>query len=189
MKTNFFENIANMQVPGKWNITIHTDDKGQFTVSTYFAGIATGDNASQAIPPLLSKGTAEEMDEGYFEAIENPVQQTAGLLTNMEDYLKGLSKAKEQSKMIQDNKTKGAKEKSNKTDDGIEVPSAENKEEKRKAYTEIIRQIVELDGKCQYDEALELLPSVADYPDKEAEISKRTADLERKREQKKQLLF
>ena len=33
MKTNFFENIANLQVPGNWKIAIHADSKGTMTVS------------------------------------------------------------------------------------------------------------------------------------------------------------
>ena len=28
MKTNFFQNIADLNVPGNWKIAIHTDGKG-----------------------------------------------------------------------------------------------------------------------------------------------------------------
>lgn len=188
MKTNFFQNIADINIPGIWNIVVQTDDKGGFTVSTHFSIAGNGDTAAKHIRPFVSNGTAGEFDEGYFDMLEAPVRQTAGLLHNMDDYLKGLSKAKEQSKMVQDNKSKSAKAKSENTPAGGAQSEAENAE-KRKAYTDLLRQIVELESLCRYDEALELLPAIAEYPDREAEITKRKADLERKREQKKSLLF
>ncbi|GGA95856.1 PRTRC system protein E [Mucilaginibacter rubeus] len=188
MKTNFFQNIADINVPGIWNIVVQTDDKGGFTVSTHFTIAATGDAASKLIKPFVLNGTAQEFDEGYFGMLEAPVRQTAGLLHNMDDYLKGLAKAKEQSKMVQDNKSKSPKAKTDGTSGGAEQADSDNAE-KRKAYTDLLRKIVELESLCKYDEALEILPNVADYPDREAEITRRKAELERKREQKKNLLF
>ncbi len=189
MKTNFFENIANLNVPGIWKIGIHTDENGRFVVSVLFTAHQSGDNATKSITPLLFKGTAKEIDEGFFEALENPIQETAGFYANTEAYLKSLEQARLASKMEQDKKAKNGKSKTDTTNkEGIEVPKVDL-EEKRKAYTEIVRQIVELDTKMMYEEALEILPDVTIYPDREAEITKRKADLERKRELKKQLLF
>jgi len=36
MKTNFFENITALNVPGNWKLAIHNDEKGGFTVSALF---------------------------------------------------------------------------------------------------------------------------------------------------------
>lgn len=188
MKTNFFQNIANINVPGIWNIVVQTDDKGAFTVSTHFTVAASGDAASKLIKPFVLNGTAQEFDEGYFDMLEAPVKQTAGLLHNMDDYLKGLAKAKEQSKIVQDNKSKAPKTKTDGTSGEAGQAEADNAE-KRKVYTDLLRRIVELESLCKYEEALELLPSVADFPDREVEITKRKAELERKQEQKKNLLF
>jgi PRTRC genetic system protein E len=88
MTTNFFENIAGLNIPGNWKIAIHTDDKGQFTVSALFNIDGNGDNAYKVVPPMVLKGTAQEMDEGFFDTIEQPMQETAGLFHNMEAYLK-----------------------------------------------------------------------------------------------------
>ncbi|SEO07901.1 PRTRC system protein E [Mucilaginibacter gossypiicola] len=188
MKTDFFSHIAGMECPGQWSITIHTDAKGNFTVSTLFKLDACGDTAQKHILPFTATGRAQDFDEGYFAAIEKPVKETAGLLHNMEDYMKSLSKAKEQSKMVQDNKTK-SKNKPEGGKEGVAASDAAGEEAKRKAYTEAIRKVVDLDALCKYDEALEMMPTAEEYPDREAEIAKRKAELERRKQQKANLLF
>lgn len=191
MKTNFFQNIAGLKVPGNWKIAIQTDDKGQFTVSAIFNTNDNSDNASKAVPPMLLKGTAQEMDEGFFDTIERPVQETAGLFHNMDAYLKGLEEAKKQSKMEHDKKAQENKAKTpNKENkDGIEVTATQvNKEEKKKAYDEAMKKVAELNDTCKYTEALELLPSEDEYPEKKAELDKKRTDLERKKQQYEQAL-
>jgi len=188
MTTNFFTNIAGMGCPGQWSITIQSDENGTFTVSTLFKHISSGDAAAKHIKPFVGTGKAVDFDAQYFDSIEQPLKETAGLLHNMEDYLKGLSKAKEQSKMVQDAKGKN-KAKADTKGEGFELADSVNAEAKRRAYTDAIRRVVELDSLCQYAEALAILPTVADYPEKEAEITRRKAELERKKEQKANLLF
>lgn len=180
--------MAEMGCPGQWSITVLTDENGLFTVSTLFKLPVSGDAAAKHIKPFVCKGRAADFDAQYFDMIEQPVKETAGLLHNMEDYLKSLSRAKEQSKMVQDTKGKN-KAKGDTQCESLELADGVNAEAKRKAYTDIIRKVVELDSLCQYTDALALLPTVADYPDKEAEINKRRAELERKKEQKANLLF
>lgn len=193
MKTNFFENITALNVPGKWNLAIHTDEEGQFTVSALFTALHNADNATKGIPPLLLKGTAPELDEGFFETITQPVQQTAGLYSNLNAYHKELEKARLASKMEQDKKNKGnAKPKpatGEAADSDIEIGEPQpNKEEKRKAYVQAMIKINELNAACKYEEALALLPSATDYPEKEAELKTKAADLARKRDQMAQAL-
>jgi len=193
MKTNFFENMATMQIPGKWIITVHTDPQGQFTVSTLFVGISSGDKAGSAIPPLLTKGTAQELDEGYFEVIENPIQQTAAFYTSAETYLKGLEKARLASKMEQDKKNKNTSKPKVSIEEGekddIEVGELQpSKEDKRKVYLQAMIKINELNASCKYEEALAELPSATDYPEKEAELKTKLVDLTRKRDQMAQAL-
>ncbi|MBL4675892.1 MAG: PRTRC system protein E [Mucilaginibacter sp.] len=189
MKTNFFENIAGLNVPGNWKIAIHADRTGQMTVSALFSTEANGDNAQKVVPPMVLTGTAQEMDEGFFEAIEQPVQQTAGLFRNMEAYLKSLEEAKKQSKMEQDkNKVKPAPGNVKSADVDIEVAESKvDKEAKLKAYDEAMRKVNELNDFCKYAEALDILPNETDYPDKKAELDKKRADLNRKKEQLEKL--
>jgi len=195
--TNFFQNIDALHIPGKWNMSIHTDEQGNFTISALFTALQNADNATKAIPPMLLKGTAGELDEGFFEAITAPVQQTAGLYHNLNAYAKEVEQARLNSKMEQDKKAKAAKPKTAATktaddadDEDIEIgESRPDTAEKKRAYEEAMKKVSEFDALCQYEEALEVLPSAADYPDKGAELTKRKADLERKNEQKKMLLF
>jgi PRTRC genetic system protein E len=199
MTTNFFENITALNVPGKWALAIHTDEQGQFTVSALFTALHNADNATKVIPPMLLKGTATEMDEGFFETITRPVQQTAGLYNNLNAYHKELERARLASKMVQDKKnktapkpkiaTEGDDESDNVEDDNIEIGEPKpSKEDLKKAYTEAMKKISKLNAACKYEEALAILPSVTDYPEKEAELKKMLADLTRKKEQMAQAL-
>jgi len=193
MKTNFFQNIADLNVPGNWKIAIHADEKGQFTVSALFNTENNGDNAYKVVPPMVLKGTAQEMDEGFFDTIEQPVQQTAGLFHNMEAYLKGLEEAKKLSKMEQDKKTQELKNKQQKkaksNEEGIEVSEPnESKEDRKKRYDEAMKQIAELNDRCKYEEAIALLPTIEDYPEKQKELENKLADLTRKKGQLEQAM-
>jgi len=190
MKTNFFENIANLNAPGIWKISIHNDENGRFTVSALYAPNQSNDPALKTIAPLIFKGTATEMGEGFFEAIEKPVQETAGLYINLDAYRKNLDDAKK--KLSSGNKSQSVKTKT--ADNGenaedIEVGEPKvSAEDKKKAYTEAIRKVVELNDACKYEDALAVLPSETDYPDKSEELKKRRADLTRKAEQMAQAL-
>jgi len=191
MTTNFFQSITAMNLPGHWKLSIHVDSAGNLTVSALFHTENMGDKAAKAVPPMLLKGTAQELDEGFFEAIEKPAQQTASLFHNMDEYLKALETAKAASRMEQDKKQKTAKVKTDTSDEGIEFGTDDKvaKEEKKKVFDEAIKKVGELDSQCQYEEALNILPSEEDYADKATEIVKKRTELERKREQKKALLF
>lgn len=188
MKTNFFENIAQLNAPGFWKIGIHHDTDGRFVVSALYSPQETPDPAAKIIAPLIFKGTAQEMDEGFFEAIVQPVQQTAGLYSTIAEYSKSIAAA--QKKVTTTAKTTAPKPKTDNGDDEeIEVgepkPSAE---ERRKIYFDTLKKVVELNDACKYEEALAILPSAGDYPDKKEELTKRRADLDRKAAQYKQAL-
>jgi len=192
MTTNFFQNIASLNVPGNWKLTLHTDETGNFTVSAIFTALHNADNALKGIPPMLLKGTSEELDEGFFETITKPVQETAGLYNNLNAYHKELEKARLASKMEQDKKNKNnnkPKTATAGTNDDIEVGEPQpNREEMRKTYVQTMIKINELNAACKYEEALALLPSATDYPEKEAELKTKLADLTRKRDQMAQAL-
>jgi PRTRC genetic system protein E len=186
MKTNFFENIANLNAPGIWKIGIHNDENGHFVVSALYSANQSNEPATKTIAPLIFKGTASDMDGGFFEAIQQPVQATAGLYSNIEAYNKNLDSAKK--KLSQGNKSQPAKVKTDSTDD-IEVSEPKvSAEDKKKVYFDAIKKVVELNDACKYEEALAILPSVSDYPEKAEELNKRKGDLTRKKEQMAQAL-
>jgi PRTRC genetic system protein E len=182
MTTNFFQNIAELNITGHLNITIKPGEDSKLAVSVLVTNPKASENSAKAIPPLLLKGNAQDLDEGFFDAIIQPLQQTDTLLVNIAEYQKGQEKAKTSLKS-NEKKTKDDASK-----DDIEVTPQPSKEEKRKEYTEAVRKVVELTGQCKFEEALAILPSVTDFPDKSAEILKRKADLERMQAQKQLLL-
>lgn len=190
MKTNFFENIANLNAPGIWKLSIHNEANGHFVVSALYSPLQSTEPALKTIAPLIFKGTASEMDQGFFESIGQPVQATAGLYNNIEAYNRSLDNAKK--KLSQGNKSQPAKAKSEGADahaDDIEVAEPKiSAEDKKKAYTDAIHKVVELNDACKYAEALEVLPPASDYPEKAEELNRRKADLTRKKEQMAQAL-
>jgi len=180
MTTNFFQNIADLQLPGTWKLIVETDADGNFTVSNLF-NAPCGDKATKLIVPLTLTGTAQDLDEGFFGKIAEPVIKTAELQTNMEAHLKSVEIAKAASKMEQDKKIKEKAQATatpKKTEDA-ELPEPKiSKEEKKKAYDEAMEQVNELIKKLKFSEALTILPAIEDHPNKENELKKKRQYLE-----------
>ena len=186
MKTNFFENIANLNAPGIWTIGIQNDENGDFTVSALYAPFKSNDPATKMIVPLIHRGKATDMDEGFFEATVTQVESLKGLYSNIKAVTASVEAANK--KVTQGNKPQPGKQANGNPD---EIEAGEPKisaEEKKKAYTDAIRKVVELNDACKYEDALNILPSVEDYPEKKEELEKRKADLTRKAAQYKQAL-
>ena len=187
MKTNFFENIAGLNAPGIWTIGIQNDENGDFTVSALYAPFKSNEPATKMIVPLIHRGTAADMDTGFFEATVTQVETLKGLYSNIKAVTESVNTAKK--KLGQGSKPQPAKPKADGGTDEIEVGEPKvSAEEKRKAYTDTIRKVVELNDLCKYEDALNILPSVEDYPEKKEELEKRRADLERKKSQYAQAL-
>jgi len=135
MTTNFFQNIAELQLPGTWKLIIETDTDGNFTVSNLF-NAPCGDKATKLIVPLTLAGTAQDLDEGFFSQITEPLIKTAALQTNMEAHLKSVEQAKAASKMEQDKKIKEKAQATAipKNAEDAELPEPKiSKEEKKKS--------------------------------------------------------
>jgi PRTRC genetic system protein E len=189
MNTDFFQQIAGLNIPGNWKIAIQTTDNELFTVSALFAPNMCGDDAAKTVPPMLLKGTWQELNEGFFDAITSPVLQTAGMYSNMETYLKEVERARLASKGEQDKKAKEKAAQAKKPGD-VEMPDPKlAKEEKKKAYDEAMKTISELSAKMKYGDALDILPSITDYPEKKAELEKKEGELKRLKSQYDNALF
>jgi len=103
METNFFQSIVALQVTGNWTINIAKETADRLIVSVLFFNDNIREDSRKKVPPILLKGTAQELDEGFFKAIEQPVKETAQLFTNMEHFLKEKEQAKINSQMEKDN--------------------------------------------------------------------------------------
>lgn len=78
-------------------IAIHKTDVNM-TVTVLHHDNGVKDDAAKKIKPLQLTGTAEELDNGFIETITKPLQSTAGILSNMAEFEKGLDAAQQNSK-------------------------------------------------------------------------------------------
>jgi PRTRC genetic system protein E len=164
MTTNFFELIAGMQIAADWKIHISRSEENQLTVSVLLCNDKGEEAARKIVPPMLFKGTAQELGEGFFAALEQPAKATDALFANMEQYLQQVEAAKKQSKMEQDKGNKENKE----------------KEERRKKYETMMKRVDELEEAKKYQEAIANLPKEKDFPEQAEEIKKRLEALRQK---------
>jgi len=181
MKTNFFQQIAGLGFNGNFLLNINQDETGVQTVSV----VLKKDKAIDGLPPMLFKATADELDEGFFEQLAQPVRQTAGLISNIESYQKEVEKAKKNAKP--DKSKAGKPAETDPEDDEQEeqnnlfTPPEDDKQakaEKKRLYDEAMEKVKVLAQNTKYAEALSNLPDVADYPDKAEAIETKRKTLQ-----------
>ncbi|MBS1528408.1 MAG: PRTRC system protein E [Bacteroidetes bacterium] len=164
METGFFSSLMELNAAGDWKLTIAKEKEDTIVVSALLYSNANGDKAGSIIPPILLKGTPQEIDEGFFAAIAQPVAATSGLLVSMEHYLKQQERAKAESQMEKDKQTKAEQE----------------KKEQQKRYDEAMKKADELEKEGKYREAWVKVPDPADYPGRAEELRKRKSELSAK---------
>jgi PRTRC genetic system protein E len=143
--TNFFAHIAAIPFEGCLNITVKKDGE-QLTTSVLLQNDGCGDAAKNHIPPLILKGTAKELCEGFLDAITTPVAETSTLLVNMEQFLKGQETAKKNA-AIEKKKT----ERVDKADKSDKPTTPE--EIKEMKYKGIMAEVDKLEAAGKYREA------------------------------------
>ena len=161
MNANFFNQITQLNFTGNLQLTIAKGVENNLIVSLMIQNEQCGDNAKQLIPPLNLRGTAEELDEGFFQQITTPLQTASGLMVNMEAFMKQLEEAKKQSTM---EKEKAEKEK-------------KEQETKDKKFKDGMAKADELEKECKFREAWMKVPEISEYPEKADEIRKRKSEL------------
>lgn len=166
--TNFFAHAAAISFEGCLNMTIRKEGQ-QLTVSVMLQNDACTDNAKAHIPPLILKGTAKELCEGFFDAVSEPLAQTSELLVNMTEYLKGQQAAKQNAA--------AEKKKPNK----VEPCEKQNPEQARLSqYQSAMAKADALEKEGKFKEAWMKIPLPAEFPDKTEEIQNRRASLSAK---------
>jgi len=163
METNFFKQTADLHLQGDLQITIKQQD-AILIVSVLLKNDTCGDDARKVGPPILLKGTAHEIDEGFFANIAAPLQTTSQLFVNMEAYLKAQETAQQQSKMEQQKISKETKA----------------QDEKTKKYEAAIKKPEELASEGKFREAWAKYPDPLDHPERADIIRKRKAELSSK---------
>jgi len=159
METNFFQQAAAFTTQYGWRINI-VPNNGTLVISVLLYDPTADEKALKITQTLNLKGTAKELDGGFFDAIAAPVQKTMALLTNEKEYAKSLDGAKKQPKEEQDKKGK------QKQPEAAKAITLETEMEK----------VGQLEAQGKFNDALLALPKAEKYPDNEDEIEeKRTA--------------
>lgn len=164
MDNTFFQSLSELMTDGCLKLVIKKDNQNALIVSVLATNDNVGDNAKNVIAPLVLKGTAEEIDHGFFDAIQEPVKATNQLLTNMEAYLKQVSEAKVKSQMETD-KLKAEKN---------------AKDERKKKFDALFKKVEELEGEKKFKEAIEQLYKATDLIEHTDEIKKRISEIQLK---------
>lgn len=164
MSTNFFNQIEQLDIQGNLQLNIVKAEQGRFIVSILLHNEQCGDNARKLIPPLNLRGTAEELDAGFFQQILTPLQTASGLMINMEAFLKQLEEVKKESTMSRNKNTKESK----------------NVNSKEKKFLEAIKKADDLELQGKFRQAWSAIPEPSLYPFKAKELLKRRASLSAK---------
>jgi PRTRC genetic system protein E len=162
MKTNFFRILDRLNPTGDWKINI-TRKQATMIVSVLLQNGEMGTD----IPPMVFSGLPEELDEGFYLAMESPVKETTSLFVNLAEHAHSVEQAKQ-----------AIKDKA-----GTKPAQSGQSMEKKNGYEEALKKVQDLNNLCKYSEALAILPTAEDYPDKKGEIEKLKSELERKNAQ------
>ena len=163
MNTNFFNQTQQLDFTGVLQLNISKGAENNLIVSVLLNNEQCGDEARKLIPPLNLRGTAEELDNGFFESISTPLQTASGLMVDIENFMKQLEEAKKKSAMEKEKQDKEKKE----------------KEAKEKKYNVALQKAEELEKEGKYKEAWSALPKVSEYPDFAETIRKKQDEYER----------
>ncbi|WP_313191380.1 PRTRC system protein E [Sphingobacterium sp.] len=161
MNTNFFNQITQFDFTGNLQITIAKGAENNLIVSILLNNEQCGDKAKQLIPPLNLRGTANELDEGFFQQVTAPIQTASGLMVDMETFMKQLEEAKKQSAMEKEKADKQKKE----------------KETKDKKFKDGMAKVDELEKESKFRDAWIKVPDITEFPEKADEIRKRKTSL------------
>lgn len=163
MQTNFFRHIAKLNLTGDLHFTLRPTEENSFVLSVLLNNEQCGDEARKLIPPLNLKGTAEELDNGFFDSISAPLQTASGLMVDMESFMKQLEEVKKKSAMEKEKTDKEKKE----------------KEAKEKKYKDAFQKAEALEKEGKYKEAWTVLPKVSENPDFAETIRKKQTEYEK----------
>lgn len=161
MEMIFFRQIAQMDIQGDLHLTISKGAENRLIVSVMVQNEKCADSAKKIIPPLNLRGTAEELDEGFFDNITTPLQTVSGLLVDMDSFMKQVGEAKKRSEM-----GKGKEKK--------ETSEADKREKK---YRDAMAKADELEKEGKPRDAWIKVPNPSDYPEYAGEIRKRRTEL------------
>ena len=163
METNFFKQMNDLKLTGNTKVNIQSLPDGTMTVSILLINDALKDKSANQIPPLIIKGSIEELDLKFFETITSPIQKTNQLLCNMREHEQALKNVQTS------NSSKNTSGSGNKDKDG-----------NRKRFEEQMKKVNDLEKLNKVGEAIGQMPDAKIYPEFEEEIKTKMQQLRSK---------
>lgn len=161
MQTNFFSTLASLNLDGNFRLNIQRQLDNKMLITVLLVQDDIKDKSVKQIPALVLSGFTDELDNGFFDSIQQPVQKQNTLLCNLSAHEKALEKTKNDSA----NKNTSA---------------TANSGGKRKKFDEQINKVTDLEKQQKYGQAIAQLPKEKEYPEYAAEISKKMQELKSK---------
>jgi len=161
METNFFRIIAQMDITGDLHLIIRQGEDKSLVVSTMVQNDRCTDKAKELITPFNLRGTAEQMDRGYFDRMKEPIREVSELMDNMQSFKKQVDEAKSKSAMA-----KETADREKRTTDA-----------KEKKYQEGMQKADALEKEGKFREAWMKVPEPSEYPEKAEELRNRREQL------------
>mgnify|MGYP003582601771 CR=1 FL=1 len=164
MNTNFFSQVAAMELQGNLQINITQGSNGRMVVSLVLDNQHCNDGAKKLIPPLVLNATYEELDKQFFETVSRPMKQVSAVMVDMESFVKQLEQAKIQSTMSKQQAQQKDKE----------------QESEEKKLQGIWAKVGQLEAEGKYREAWTKIPDPAKYPEHAEKIRNKRLELSAK---------
>lgn len=157
---DFFQRIAALNLTGDLKLVITGTPERQ-RVTLLLVNDKCGDEARKLITPFNLTGTPSELDAGFFEQIEKPMQQASGLMVNLETFQKSLEKTQQESAQVKQ----------------AEQAQQKAKDERKKSYDTAMKKVDELEKEKKYREAYAKIPDPEQFPDQADVIRKKRTEL------------
>ncbi|MDP2422158.1 hypothetical protein [Sediminibacterium sp.] len=161
MQTNFFSILSSLNLEGNFRLNIQRQPDNKMLVSVLLVNDDIKDKSVKQIPALVHSGFTYDLDKGFFQSIQEPVQKQNGLLCNLSAHEKALEKTKK------DNENRN-------------TTTPTNSSGKRKKFDNQMKKVTELEQQKKYGQAIAQLPKEKDFPEYTAEITKKMQELKAK---------
>ena len=98
----FFSKLSQCLTPQtSVNLTVHSQD-GILSVSVFPKAKGLKDEAKNHLQPIVLTGTAQELDDGFFDAIAQPIEKASKMLAGMKQFETSLDLMETQKKETQE---------------------------------------------------------------------------------------
>lgn len=135
---DFFKNMAD-NLTGEISATLAIRKISDNRMSVCVSFSAKDGSIPEEMPPFILKGTAEELDKGFVEAMKEPVETITGLSSNIKSFNEAAKKAKEEAARKQTSGTKADAKKAEEERLAREKAEKERKEKFEKTMEEAKR--------------------------------------------------